>query len=243
MAEVDTLQPRGGAGVQRQLPLEVRLRDDATFDNYLALPAAAPLVRALAGQLESDGERVVYLFGPPGSGKSHLLQASCHLSWEQSLYLPLDELRSYSPQEVLQGVESMDRVCLDDLHAVAGQEHWEMALFNLYNSARQSGCALVLSADAAPRALPVKLPDLRSRLAWGVVYQVPRCDDEEKAAILQYRAARRGMPLSPEVAAYIVSRAPRGMEQLLSVLDQLDEASLVQQRALSIPFVKQALGW
>ena len=100
-----------------------------------------------------------------------------------------------------------------------------------------------MSGDAAPRALVVNLPDLRSRLSWAVVYQLVAGDDEEKSAILQFRAMRRGLSLAPGVASYIVSRAPRAMEQLLAVLDQLDEASLAEQRALSIPFVKQALGW
>jgi DnaA family protein len=87
------------------------------------------------------------------------------------------------------------------------------------------------------------LADLRSRLSWGIVYQLEAVDDEDKTSILQFRAMRRGLALSPGVASYIVSRAPRALDQLLEVLDQLDQASLAQQRALSIPFVKQALGW
>jgi DnaA family protein len=126
---------------------------------------------------------------------------------------------------------------------VLGDPDWEIALFNLYNSARQLGSHLVVAGDAAPRALAVELPDLRSRLAWGTVYQLLEGDDQEKSEILQFRARRRGLSLSTGVASYIVSRAPRAMDQLLGVLDQLDEASLAQQRALSIPFVKQALGW
>jgi DnaA family protein len=159
------------------------------------------------------------------------------------LYLPLAQLREYPPADVLQGVERVDRLCLDDVHAVLGDADWELALFNLYNSARQRGCRLVVAGDAAPRALAVNLADLRSRLSWGIVYQLVEGDDEDKSAILQFRAQRRGLSLSPAVASYIVGRAPRAMEQLLAVLDQLDAASLAQQRALSIPFVKQALGW
>lgn len=232
-----------GLRSQHQLSLAVHLRDDATLDNFLALPRVQPLVSALQTQLEPTGEAVIYLYGPVGSGKSHLLQASCHVAAAETLYLPLAELHQYPAAEVLQGVEHVDRVCIDDIHAVLGDPDWELALFNLYNSARQQGCRLVVAGDAAPRSLVVNLEDLRSRLSWGIVYQLVQGDDADKAAILQFRATRRGLTLSPGVASYIVSRAPRGMAQLLEVLDLLDKASLAQQRALSIPFVKEALGW
>jgi DnaA family protein len=228
---------------QRQLSLAVHLRDDATLDNFLALPRVEPLLRALRSQLDPDGEAFIYVYGPPGVGKSHLLQASCHAAAGKAVYLPLAELRQYPAGDVLQGVEHLDRVCLDDIQAVLGDPVWELALFDCYNRARQHGCRLVVAGDAPPRVLPVDLADLRSRLSWGIVYQLAAGDDEDKAAILQFRAMRRGLAMPPGVASYIVSRAPRGMEQLLGVLDQLDRASLAQQRALSIPFVKQALGW
>jgi DnaA family protein len=243
VAEIDPGSKTAGGLRQHQLPLAVHLRDDATLDNFLALPKAQPLIDALQSQMQPDGEAVIYLYGPPGTGKSHLLQASCHVAAAETLYLPLSQLREYPAAEVLQGVDRLDRVCLDDIHAVLGDPDWELALFNLYNSARQQGRRLVVAGDAAPRALAVKLPDLRSRLSWGIVYQLVEGDDEEKSTILQFRSMRRGLSLPPGVASFIVSRAPRAMEQLLAVLDQLDEASLAQQRALSIPFVKQALGW
>ena len=244
MAELTTTdKTEAGVSLQQQLALAVHLRDDATLDNFLALPRVRPLVRALQTQLEPAGEAIIYLYGPPGTGKSHLLQASCHVAAAETVYLPLADLRAYPATDVLQGVERLARVCIDDIHTVLGDSGWELALFNLYNSARQHGCRLVVAGDAPPRALAVQLADLRSRLSGGIVFQLAQGNDEDKADILQFRAERRGLSLSPGVASYIVSRAPRAMEQLLRVLDQLDQASLAQQRALSIPFVKQALGW
>jgi DnaA family protein len=228
---------------QSQLSLEVQLRDDATLENYMAPPAVQPLVGALAQQLEPAGESMIFLYGPAGCGKSHLLQAGCHLAGNRALYLPLADLGHYAPEDVLQGVEALDLVCLDDLHCVVGDQRWELALFNLYNRAQQDNCKLLLAADAAPRALAVELADLRSRLSWGIVYQLAQADDEGKAEILRYRASRRGLLLPAEVARYIVNRAPRAMQPLLDLLDVLDKTSLAQQRALSIPFVKQVLGW
>ena len=228
---------------QQQLSLEVQLRDDATLDNFLASATVQPLIHALQRQLQPAGEDLIFLHGVTGSGKSHLLQASCHLAAANALYLPLADLGTYAPDEVLHGVETLSLVCLDDVDSVLGDENWELALFNLYNRALQHQCKLLLAGNAAPRALAVELPDLRSRLSWGIVYQLPQASDEEKAAILSFRAARRGLQLSAEVANYVVSRAPRAMQQLLELLDSLDKASLAEQRALSIPFVKQTLGW
>ena len=102
---------------------------------------------------------------------------------------------------------------------------------------------MVAAAHAGPGNLGVQLPDLQSRLAWGGVYGLPRCGDEEKAAVLIFRAARRGLELAPAVAEYVVSRAGRSLDELLAVLERLDRASLTQQRALSKPFVKQVMGW
>jgi DnaA family protein len=226
-----------------QLPLAIQLRDDATFANFLALPKVEPLLRALRSQADSDGEPVIYLYGPAGSGKSHLLQACCHESADAAVYLPLAQLREYPAEDVLQDVAQLGRVCLDDIHAVLGDARWEAALFTLYNTARVRGCRLVVAGNAAPRALAMNLADLRSRLSWGIVYQLEQGGDADKAAILQFRAQRRGFNLSAGVATYIVSRAPRAMDQLLAVLDALDDASLSRQRALTIPFVKETLGW
>jgi DnaA family protein len=186
---------------------------------------------------------VVFLHGASGGGKSHLLQASCHQVGRGALYLPMSEIASYPPVDVLQSVENLDLVCLDDIHAVVGDPAWETALFHFFNRARETGCALQFAAEAAPRNLPIKLPDLRSRLSWAVVFQLAVPADEEKAEILRFRAARRGLALAPEVATFIVNRAPRNLDDLLALLDALDRASLAEQRSLSLPFVKSTLGW
>ncbi|RLQ21679.1 DnaA regulatory inactivator Hda [Seongchinamella sediminis] len=227
----------------RQLPLLVQLRDDATLDNFLAADTSAALLEAVREMSAGQGEAMVFIHGAQGSGKSHLLQGACHLAGDNALYLPLRELSVYPPEEVLSGVETLGLVALDDLDVVMGQQAWEHALFGLYNRAREWGCRLLIAADAAPRVLGVELADLRSRLSWGVVYQLLSADDEQKRAILQYRASRRGLNLGDDVAGFIVTRAPRDLSQLLDLLDQLDRASLARKRALSIPFVKQVLGW
>lgn len=228
---------------QRQLSLPVQLRDEATLENFLPGPSEEALVEALHNQLQPSGEPMIFLHGTQDCGKSHLLQACCQSLQSGALYLPLAELVSYPPEEVLADVESLQLIALDDLDAVIGLEAWELALFSLYNRARESGCRLLLAATGAPRILPVRLPDLKSRLTWGIVFQLAQPSDQHKQAILQFRARRRGLQLPDEVAAFIVHRSPRQLSVLLELLDRLDRASLAEQRALSVPFVKQVLNW
>ena len=227
----------------RQLALNVQLRDDATLENYLPSGTSELLLQSLQEQLSPRGEPIIFVHGPVDSGRTHLLQAACHLAGAEAQYLPLAELQAYPPAEILQSIETLKLVCLDDLQAVLGQAEWERELFHLFNRARDNHCRLLVSADAAPRALEVDLADLRSRLGWGIVYRLPTVTDEQRQQLIIFRAARRGLSLAPEVASYIVSRAPRSMDSLLDLLDTLDKASLAEQRSLSIPFVKVTLGW
>lgn len=231
-----------GSAPASQLALNMQLRDDATLASFLVAPEHEALLAALRAQAEGTGEPAVYLFGAEGSGKSHLLQATCHLAPANSSYLPLAELRTLPAADLLSGLEAQGLVCIDDLDHVAGDPVWEEALFHLYNRARDSGCRLLFGAGASPRQLPLTLPDLRSRLGWGPVFQLSSPDDADKQAILRFRARCRGFEMSVDVARFLVGRAPRGLDALIILLDQLDARSLADQRALTVPFVKQVLG-
>ncbi|MEM1153108.1 MAG: DnaA regulatory inactivator Hda [Pseudomonadota bacterium] len=226
---------------QQQLPLPVQLNDDATFDNFLRHGANDTLVHALMLQAEGAGESMIFLSGGAGTGKSHLLQASCHHIGGDAIYLPLRELAYYRPEEIFQGIETLKLICLDDVEQVLQKQDWELALFNLHNRAREHGSRLLIAGSCAPRMLAIDLPDLRSRLAWSVVFQLIDPSDTIKEAILKFRANRRGLELGDEVCRYIVTHTSRDLSALLALLEKLDHVSLSQQRGLSIPMVKAIL--
>lgn len=228
-----------------QLPLGVGLRDDARFGNYYPDAHNAPLVEQLTRQLTPDGEPYLYLWGAPGTGRSHLLQAACHQASDcqaRALYLPLADLGHFPPL-MLEDIERLDLVAIDDLEYVIGRKRWEEGLFHAFNRLRDAGKRLVIAANASPRQLPVLLPDLASRLTWGMTYHVRPLDDDGRMAALTLRAEARGMELPDEVARFILHRGPRKLSELCRALDTLDRASLSAKRKLTIPFVKQALGW
>ncbi len=227
-----------------QLPLGIGLRDDATFVNFYASPSNQAVLAALTAPQEAV-EPFVYLFGRPGVGCSHLLQAACHQAGvrrQRAVYLPLAELQGYTPA-LLEGMDSLDLICIDNIEQVAGKKRWEEALFHLFNQLRDSGRQLLIAADSAPAQVPIRLPDLKSRMSWGLTLQVHPLSDDEKVEALRMRARNRGLELSDEVGRYILGRSPRIMHQLFEVLERLDSASLRAKRKLTVPFVKQVMGW
>lgn len=227
--------------LSNQLTLGLSLKDEATFINFYAAQNAE-IITELKKTVH-QGEKVVYLCGSRGQGRSHLLQASCHYAHQQqltSVYLPLAQLISLTP-EVLNGFESLDLVCIDDLHLIAGQPEWEEAIFHLYNRLYDADRKIVLSANDLPKAIQIQLPDLVSRLSWGFVFQLHSLEDHEKLSCLIMRAKHRGIALSEEVGKYILTHCPRHMGTLFAALDALDKASLAAQRRLTIPFVKEVL--
>ena len=227
----------------RQLPLSIRWNDAASLENFEVMPVNEPAVAAVRA-LSGSREFCTYLFGPDGSGKSHLAQAACRdaaHAGQTSFYLPLLEAEQFGP-EALQGLESLDLVVVDDMDAVAGQAAWEEALFHLYNRMSDAGGRLLVTASHRPDRAGLALPDLTSRLAWGLVLRLEPMDDDYRLRALRRRAAFRGLELGDEVGRYLLARCPRETAYLFELLDHLDREALAAQRRLTIPFVKAVTG-
>lgn len=234
----------------KQLSLNVHLNDDATFENYFAAENSSnELALQAVKSLVDDAvtEPFVYVWGPEGVGVSHLLQAACHAASMRNLrsqYLPLEELAGFAADQLLDGLEQLDLVCLDGVQHVMGQPGWDHALFHLYNRLRNNPeCRLLVSADCAPRDLGSGLPDLVSRMGWGIAFHLQPLSDDDKMSALKLRAHARGIELTDEVLAFIIHRASRDMAELFEYLQRLDTLSLAEKRRVTIPFIKEVLGW
>jgi len=222
-----------------QLVLPLQLADHAVFASFLD-HGNETLVNTLAG-LSSDGAgQGCWLWGSPATGKTHLLQAVCEQAGDRSVYLPLDMLAAAGP-DILEGLASRGLVCIDDIDHVAGQDVWEIALFNLFNDIQEAGGQLVVSARAAPRECGIVLADLASRMSRLPVFQVRALDEQQRVAALQLRAKHRGLELPDDTAAYMLKRSRRDMASLYWLLDKLDLEALRAQRRLTIPFVRDVL--
>ena len=227
----------------QQLPLEVRLDDHAVFDTFFAGPNDA-CVHALRELARTSVQSSAWLWGAPGSGRSHLLQACVaagDAAGTRSAYLPLGPDAGLSPR-AFDGLDACGLVCVDDVDCVAGRDDWERGLLMLYEGLRQRGARLVMSAERAPLHCQFALPDLVSRFASAATFRLRGLDDDHRIRAMQLRASWRGLELSDEVAAYILSRVERGTVSLFRLLDRLDREALAAQRRLSIPFVREVLG-
>jgi len=196
----------------RQLPLEISRAADPDFANFVpgANAEALARVRELAhGELT---ERIVYLWGERGCGRSHLLSAAARVN----------------PQLIV----------ADDVQAL--DPGAAQALFVAINEAREGGPAVLAAGDKPPRQLALRA-DLKSRLAWGLVYQLAPLGDADKAHHLKALAAERGLLLSDDVVAYLLSRLPRDLASLRAVMEVLDRYSLMRQRGITLPLVREAL--
>lgn len=227
-----------------QLALMVQLPDDETFESFRSSInlGVTTLLKSYIEQ-QTDTLHSFYLFGLSGVGKSHLLHASSTYAAQlgkSSVCLSCAELIQL-PVEVLDGLEQIDFICLDDIHVIAGNMQWQQAIFDLYNRVLEQNNCLLISGDESAKQLGISLPDLVSRLSWGLTEQVKPLDDDEKIIALQHRATQRGLFLTVDVVKFLLNRLSRDMGSLINALDTLDKASIQEQRKVTIPFIKEVL--
>jgi DnaA-homolog protein len=226
----------------RQLPLGVQLGVALRLDTFVS-GANAAAVEALRRLADGRASAPVWVYGPPGSGRSHLLQAICAEAGRvgrPAAYLPLAQLRTDGSQ-ILDGFEQLALVALDDLDAVAGDAAFEAALFTLYNGLAEQRAGLAIAAAGSPAATAVRLPDLASRLRACEVHRLEPLAESLQPDALRRRAERRGLELPDETLAFLTRRAPRDFATLCRMLDALDTESLAAQRRLTVPFVRDWL--
>lgn len=230
-----------------QLPLALRYPPDQRLETFVRAPAGAvEHLRTLAGgeAAASISRDVLYLAGPAGVGKTHLLLATCataEAAGRRAAYLPLIAAAG-RVRDALLSLEGNDLIALDGIDIVAGNREDEIALFDAHNRARAAGMAIVYAARDIPDAIGLTLPDLRSRLGQATRITLAPLDDEGRRDVLQQRAQRRGLVLEDAALEWLLKRVGRELASLTSLLDQLDRASLAAQRRITVPFLKQTLG-
>jgi len=226
----------------RQLPLGVQLGVSLRFETFHA-GGNAEVVAALQRLASGPSRTLLWLFGAAGTGKSHLLQASCALAGDEghtAAYLPLALVRKEGPA-ILDGFERLALVALDGLDAVAGDTEWERALFTLYNGLAEQRGRLISAATRPPAVLPFCMQDLASRLAASEVHRLQPLAEADQSEALRRRARHRGLELPEETLGFLTRRAPRDFATLCRMLDELDTEALAAQRRLTVPFVRNWL--
>jgi DnaA family protein len=223
----------------RQLLLDLGTPPLARFESFLGAGnlELVTRLRNLGRELAAGpvADRSFYIWGETGCGRSHLLHALCHEAQP-------GQARFASPPSPLTAFSFDPAVALyaiDDCDALNPAQ--QIALFNLFNEVRaHPGSALVIAGNAAPLALKVR-EDLRTRLGWGLVFQVAALSDTDKLEALRQVAKARGLVLADDVAPYLLTHFRRDMPSLMRLLDALDRYSLERQRAVTLPLLRAML--
>lgn len=223
-----------------QLTLLLDSSSAKSFDSLYVSEAnsvAVAAVKAMATQQSSDTQ--IYIHGPLASGKSHLAMAACSVASSagfRAAYIPGELVKQ---REALAGLEQYDLVCADQFESITSES--EDAWFHCINRARESNTRLMFFSTYAPKALPLQLNDLRTRLEWGAVFQLSSLQDIELEPALIQLFTARGMIASGEVVQYILKRHRREISALVTLIDAIDTATLTLGRALTIPVVRDVL--
>jgi len=209
-----------------QLTLSLDTAPATSFDSFHVDDSNALVLHSLRAFSAGDLDTVqIYLWGETGTGKSHLLSAACQMFSDKGYRI------AYLPGEIvnqagaLESMEYCDLLCIDDLQRLDYAS--EVGLFHCVNRCRETGTRIIFAADRSPDELGLKLKDLQTRLAWGLVFQLIQA---------------RSLEASDEVLGYVLRRFPRRMASLKQVVDTLDEVSLSEQRRITIPFIKSVFG-
>ncbi len=201
------------------------------------------IVGSLRDQVAGHGENQLGLYGGRGSGKTHLLNATARCAREQSVRMQVydaTELVEFDA-EAFDGYDDCALLAIDNLDALAGRPDWEAAFYRVINRCRAGEFRLLYTLSTRPAELDLALDDLRSRLQWGLLLELPRHDESAVRDILTRRARLLGFELAPEVLSYLLNHHARGLDAQMAILHRLDGASLSRQQRITIPLIKQTL--
>lgn len=225
-----------------QLPLGLRWPAQQSFAHFVAGDNALALAACHRAASE-PGAPWLFLHGPRGSGKSHLLLAACQQAGRVDLgaqYLPLRDLPE-PRAAAIRGAGGRALIAVDDLDAIAGERDAEHAVFELYNRARDTGETMLLAATQPLAGIGLQLPDLISRLGMCTQVVLQPLDEGARRGLLRERAAARGMALDEDVLDWLFRHHPRDLSSLAALLEKLDHASLAAHRRITIPFLRSFL--
>ncbi len=216
----------------KQIPLAIGPEPARTFENFLPGANAGALAHLLA---LAPGAPPVYLWGPPGSGKTHLLQAFVQQAQQHGESTAWFGAGDAAPW---QAPEHSDWLVFDDCQDFDAAR--QQAAFSLFVDTAGRGAVVVAAGSVPPVDLVVR-EDLRTRLGWGHVFALSPLAEPEVRSALRREADRRGTFLSDEVMDYLLTRFARDLKHLMAQLDRLDEFSLSTKRAITVPLLKQML--
>jgi len=220
-----------------QLTLPLGVAPSSSFESYMAgrhnSDAFATVQAFCAGEIN---DKQLLLWGDTSVGKTHLLSAACASFAGRGFQVAYLTGDLAGHDGALQGMESLDLLCLDDVHLVHSAA--EEALFHCINRCRDTQTHLLFASKLALDELSLGLPDLLTRLSWGPVFQLQALTDNELSDAFAMMLKLRGLDVHADVIEYVLRRYPREITALKALAERLDQASLSEQRRITIPLIR-----
>jgi chromosomal replication initiator protein len=214
-----------------------------TFDSFVVCDGNAGALqfsRRLADP--HDPENLLYIYGPAGSGKSHLLQSiGMVMGAHGSGAIPYLSFREpVTAAELSCRFDQAEALIVDDLHLMPDDGGMRAALWQVFNDFHSSGRKIVMAGLHAPRELPFLDDHLVSRLLWGLVARVDVSDDHSRRMILKKIAGDRQVRIPDDVVDFILMTTSREVGDLISAFDSVFRLSMVLKRRITLPLAREA---
>lgn len=225
-----------------QIALPLSFDRQFSLENYFAEKGEL-IITNLKVLIRKDGESIIGLWGGPDSGKTHLINACAHFARQQEINFQLYEggqLAQCDP-DYFDIQEGCDVLAVDNLDTLCGQRHWEEKFCQIINRCKKGELRLIFTLTDRPQYIQCLLADFQSRLSWGLLLQLPVSGDFDVDRIIKQRAKLRGLDLSSEVMAYLLTHYSRRLSAQIENLQLLDKASLTAQKKITIPLIKKTL--
>ncbi len=205
-----------------------------TFDTFVVGSCNRLAHAAAVGVAENPGHgyNPLFVYGGAGLGKTHLLQAICHVATTtclQVLYASAEQFTNEFIRAIRHGktedfhnkYRSVDMLLIDDIQFIGGKEQTEESFFHTFNELHNACHQIVISSDCPPESISLLQGRLRSRFEWGLIVDVQPPDWETRLAILQAKTEYLGVRIPPEVLEFIAQQGQQNIRQLEGALNRV----------------------
>jgi len=235
---------------------DVILNEDYVFDNFVRGPSnqLAHAAATAVADAPAQAYNPLFLHGPVGLGKTHLLQAICqrvlqrrpetrilYLSCETFVNQFISSVEAGDLEDFRYRYRHVEMLLIDDIHFLAKKERTQEEFFHTFNTLYNLKKQIVLSSDSPPREIPTLEDRLVSRFKWGLVTQIEEPDHETRVSIVRRKAERKGAALPDGVAELIADNIATNVRELEGAVLRVIGYSALSNRTLTLELAREAL--
>ena len=221
----------------KQLTFPWNKSNKSKFDNFYFETSNIKVKDSLLGPED------IFLYGLKQTGKTFLLQSLCNYYFKEgktSLFIPLKEVMDLGSQ-ITESLESLDLICIDDVDLIAGDDSWEIAIFNLINECLLSNCRLVFCSSSNPSNINFELKDLMSRIKKINHIELSPVKASNLTNAIKFIVNARSINLGEREINYLITYSERSIANLVNIIKKLDDLSMELKRKISIPLIKEVI--